>query len=66
MEYEINPIITLRSENKNKNLKHDCKNTGYIKGQDRTEYYTLQIKETPFNETQFLKKRKRIIKIAWS
>ena len=30
---EVKPITILRSEkNKSKNLRQDCKNTGYIKG----------------------------------
>ena len=45
---EVNPVAILRSEkNKSKNLKQDCKNTGYIKGYDRTEYYKPPINKTP-------------------
>ena len=29
---EVKPITILRSEKKSKNLRQDCKNTGYIKG----------------------------------
>ena len=51
---EVKPITILMSEkNKNKNLRQDCKNTGYIKGLDGTEYYTPEINKTTLAFIEF-------------